>query len=157
PSAPSPGWCDRAHSRRSRSNDRHRCEISKAYRGSWPQYYDRPARCSATRSVVRGLRRIALGVACSRGSWPMKRVALSAVCILAAIAAANADTPEQVWKASLVQANVDWAKKPHAILKIQDAAYLGEGQSATLTGMKGKPFSYRWAAGTKAKGVLMAS
>jgi uncharacterized protein (DUF1684 family) len=86
----------------------------------------------------------------------MKRLGLSAACLLAAITGAMADTPEQTWKASLVQDNKDWAQKPEAILKIQDAAYLGEGQSATLTGTRGKPGSYRWVAGAK-QGVLVAT
>ncbi|HEX4303539.1 MAG TPA: DUF1684 domain-containing protein [Rhizomicrobium sp.] len=41
-----------------------------------------------------------------------------------------------------------------AILKIQDAAYLGEGQSATLTGITGKPDSYKWVPGKMQDGVL---
>ena len=39
-------------------------------------------------------------------------------------------------------------------LKIQDAAYLGEGQSATLTGAKGKPASYKWVPGKIQDGIL---
>ncbi len=62
---------------------------------------------------------------------------------------AAAENPEQVWKKEIAQANVAWAKAPRAILKIQDAAYLGEGQSATLTGEKGKPATYRWTLGVK--------
>ncbi|MBI3676377.1 MAG: DUF1684 domain-containing protein [Proteobacteria bacterium] len=87
----------------------------------------------------------------------MKRLLLSVVFFLAAASGVSADTPEQIWKASLVQDNVDWAQKPHAILKIQDAAYLGEGQSATLRGTRGQPASYRWAPGTKVKGVLVVT
>jgi hypothetical protein len=66
-----------------------------------------------------------------------------------------AETPQQAWNREIAEANVAWAKAPRAILKIQDAAYLGEGQSATLTGEKGKPASYRWSMGEK-EGVLVA-
>jgi uncharacterized protein (DUF1684 family) len=60
------------------------------------------------------------------------------------------------WEKGLADANEAWAKKPHAILKIQDAAYLGEGQSATLIGTKGKPLSYKWVSGTT-DGILVAT
>lgn len=77
--------------------------------------------------------------------------ALAATVLLAAVPAPQ--TPEQVWRAGIVDANEAWAKRPHAILKIQDAAYLGEAQSATLVGIKGKPASYKWIAGD-GKGLL---
>jgi len=69
--------------------------------------------------------------------------------------AALAASPEEVWKKEIAEGNYAWAKAPHAILKIQDAAYLGEGQAATLTGTKGKPDSWRWTSGEK-KGALVA-
>ncbi len=70
------------------------------------------------------------------------------------LAAAPApQSPEAAWRAGLIDANNAWSKIPHAILKIQDAAYLGEGQNATLVGTKGKPESYRWTH-AKAPGVL---
>jgi uncharacterized protein (DUF1684 family) len=68
--------------------------------------------------------------------------------------AAVADTPEADWKKSLTEANYDWAKAPHAVLKIQDAAYLAEGRSASLTGAKGNAASYRWSYGVKPGAVL---
>jgi uncharacterized protein (DUF1684 family) len=40
--------------------------------------------------------------------------------------------------------NKSYAHTPHAMLKIQDAIYLGEGQSATLTGRPGIAGSWRW-------------
>ncbi len=73
------------------------------------------------------------------------------------LAASPAPNPiELAWNAGIADANKAWAKIPHAILKIQDAAYLGEGQSATLIGSKGKPDSYRWVPG-RAAGLLVAS
>jgi uncharacterized protein (DUF1684 family) len=79
-----------------------------------------------------------------------------AVAVAVAVAALSvaATTPEQAFKASLVQDNKDWAQTPHAILKIQDAAYLGEGQSANLVGTKANAASYHWGSGA---GVLTAS
>lgn len=68
--------------------------------------------------------------------------------------AAAPQSPGQAWKAGIADANLAYAKKPHAILKIQDAAYLGEGDAATLMGTRGKPDTWHWAAGAK-KGVLI--
>ncbi len=62
-------------------------------------------------------------------------------------------TPEQDWKAAIADENKDYARIPHAMLKIQDVVYVGEGQSATLTGTPGKPGSWHWQDGT-AKGPL---
>ncbi|HTQ13313.1 MAG TPA: DUF1684 domain-containing protein [Rhizomicrobium sp.] len=81
----------------------------------------------------------------------MRSAILAAGLALLALAAA---TPEQQWKASLADDNKDWALKPHAILKIQDAAYLADGQSSNLMGNRGRPGSYRWGSGA---GVLAAS
>ena len=53
-------------------------------------------------------------------------------------------SPEAAWKQGIADQNKDYAQTPHAMLKIQDAAYLGEGQTATLQGIKGKPESWRW-------------
>jgi uncharacterized protein (DUF1684 family) len=69
--------------------------------------------------------------------------------------AAAPQSPEAAWKAGLADANLAYSQKPHAILKIQDAAYLGEGDAATLVGAKAKPDSFHWEAGVKA-GALVA-
>lgn len=79
-----------------------------------------------------------------------------ACCLLAFSAPAWAITPEAAWKADLVDTNKAYAAKPHAILKIQDAAYLGEGNSASLVGKPGQPGSYKWVNGTRADAVLIA-
>jgi uncharacterized protein (DUF1684 family) len=84
------------------------------------------------------------------------RIAVIAAGLLAlSTAVLAAPSPLDAWKASLVDDNKDWAVKPHAILKIQDAAYLGEGESAALVGTKGKPGSWHWVAGKS--GALTAS
>jgi uncharacterized protein (DUF1684 family) len=67
--------------------------------------------------------------------------------LLSTAAAALTLTPEQSWKADLVETNKAYTDTPHAILKIQDAAYLGEGNSATLVGKPGQPGSYKWKPG----------
>jgi uncharacterized protein (DUF1684 family) len=59
---------------------------------------------------------------------------------------ASAATPEQEWKAAIADQNKDYAQVPHAMLKIQDSTYIGEGQSAVLVGQIGKPASWHWAA-----------
>src|ERR1700686_2507301 len=86
---------------------------------------------------------------------PMKSVAI-ALCLLAFSAPAWAITPEAAWKADLVDTNKAYAAKPHAILKIQDAAYLGEGSSASLVGKPGQPGSYKWVSGARADATLVA-
>ena len=78
----------------------------------------------------------------------------AAIALMMLAAAPAPKTPEQEWRDSLADANKAWAQIPHAILKIQDAAYLGEGQSATLTGTKGKPDSYKWVSGKVQDGIL---
>src|SRR6185437_5875960 len=86
----------------------------------------------------------------------MKNAIFAAVFLaLFAGSAMAASAPEELWKKEIAEGNFAWSKAPHAILKIQDAAYLGEGQSATLTGTKGKPDSWRWVPGEK-KGALVA-
>jgi uncharacterized protein (DUF1684 family) len=74
----------------------------------------------------------------------MRRVALAVCLATLSTAAFAAPTPEEAFKASLVDDNKDWSQTPHAILKIQDAAYLGEGQAAELVGAKGHPESFKW-------------
>jgi uncharacterized protein (DUF1684 family) len=69
-------------------------------------------------------------------------------------AAAPPQTPEDVWKAGIADANQAWAKRPHAILKIQDSAYLHDGDTAVLTGKTGVPGSYHWSHDPHARGVL---
>ncbi len=90
----------------------------------------------------------------------MMRVVVTGAAVLAMTAAAmaaSAVTPQETWKTEIAKANKHFSVEQHAILKIQDAAYLGEGQSATLTGTKGKPESYRWVMGKKPGGVLVAT
>jgi uncharacterized protein (DUF1684 family) len=69
---------------------------------------------------------------------------------------AAAPSPEQQWKSDIAGQNRAYADIPHAMLKIQDSAYLGEGQSATLVGEKGKPASWRWSNRPDARGLLKA-
>jgi uncharacterized protein (DUF1684 family) len=81
------------------------------------------------------------------------KVLLAGALLLAS--AAVAATPEQEWKTGIADQNISYAQKPHAMLKIQDSAYIGEGQSAVLTGRKGDAASWHWAkSGT---GALAAS
>ena len=70
---------------------------------------------------------------------------------------AAAPAPEDAWKSGIADENKDYARTPHAMLKIQDAAYLREGDTAVLTGRKGDPASYRWANRPDAQGVLRVS
>ena len=67
---------------------------------------------------------------------------------------AAAPLPEQVWKSGIADEDKDYAQTPHAMLKIQDSAYLHDGDTTVLTGHKGDPGSYRWSSDPKAQGVL---
>jgi len=87
----------------------------------------------------------------------MRFAVLLAAGFFAFAAGAAVQTPQQLWQASLADDNKGWAGAPHAVLKIQDAAYLGEGESATLVGIKGKPDSWHWVAGTSVSGALTAN
>ncbi len=83
----------------------------------------------------------------------------AAVATLSCAAVANASAPLQPadeWKSEIAKANVDWSRAPYAILKIQDAAYLRDGDIATLVGEKGYPATYHWVKGKAPHGVLMA-
>lgn len=86
----------------------------------------------------------------------MKSIALAAA-VFAISSSAFAAAPEAAWKADLADTNKDYAVVPHAILKIQDAAYLGEGQSASLVGTHGNAASYKWVPGPQPNAVLIAS
>ena len=64
-------------------------------------------------------------------------------------------TPQEEYTKNIADENTGYAQATHAMLKIQDSAYLGEGQSATVWGRAGAPASYHWAPG--AGGTLTAS
>ncbi len=66
-------------------------------------------------------------------------------------------SPEQAWRSGIDEENRDYAQVQHAMLKIQDAAYLADGNSAVLTGRKGDPGSYRWSSKPDAAGVVRVS
>lgn len=87
----------------------------------------------------------------------MKTLVLAASVLAAAAGPALALAPEAAWKADLLDTNNAYSVTPHAILKIQDAAYLGEGNSASLVGSKGVPGSYKWVPGEKAGAALVAA
>jgi uncharacterized protein (DUF1684 family) len=77
---------------------------------------------------------------------------LFAVTFLAAATAPQ--TPEEEWKAGIADQNQHYSKTPHAMLKIQDSAYLHDGDTAVLQGTVGNPASYHWSHDPKAKGAL---
>ena len=69
---------------------------------------------------------------------------------------ALAATPEQAWRASLKDDNADWATAKHAILKINDAAYIHSGETVSLVGDPAKPESWHWARGLQKGASLVA-
>jgi uncharacterized protein (DUF1684 family) len=88
--------------------------------------------------------------------WSLPLRAAAALCCVLLFTAA-APTPEAAWKAGIADENKDYAAIPHAMLKIQDSAYLGEGSRAVLTGRKGEPGSWHWSLDPKAQGPLAIS
>lgn len=75
-------------------------------------------------------------------------------CAAATLLGAAAPSPEAAWRAGIAEENKDYAQIPHAMLKIQDSAYLGEGQIAVLVGVKGRAASWRWSHDLAANGPL---
>ncbi len=69
-------------------------------------------------------------------------------------AAAAPPTPMEVWKSGIAEQNKDYAQIPHAMLKIQDAVYLSDGESASLQGRREQPASWRWTKKPDASSVL---
>jgi hypothetical protein len=63
-------------------------------------------------------------------------------------------TPEEMWKAGIADQNAHYSKTPHAMLKIEDSAYLHDGDKTVLQGQKGQPGSYHWSHDPHANGVL---
>ena len=64
--------------------------------------------------------------------------------LVLATQAAIAATPMEVWKTGIAEQNKDYAQTPHAMLEIQDAVYLSDGESASLQGRREQPASWRW-------------
>lgn len=69
-----------------------------------------------------------------------RHIFLVAICVATLLAQATAGesvapakSGEAAWRAEIVQANMAWADKRWAILKIDDAVYLKDGQTAYLT------------------------
>jgi uncharacterized protein (DUF1684 family) len=70
------------------------------------------------------------------------------------VAAANAKTPAEEWKDGIKEANAVWATQKHAYLKISDAAYLREGEFASLVkDAKG----WHWSKGKQPNAALLAT
>src|SRR4051812_7806492 len=84
----------------------------------------------------------------------MRRLALLALSTILLAATPPQPTPVEAWKKGIADQNEAYARKPHAMLKIQDAVYLGEGESAVLQGRKGDPGSWRWNSKPGARGPL---
>ena len=101
--------------------------------------------------MQRGLSRLS----CPPYDRTMKIPPLIPAILLAALPAFAA-TPEQAYKANIADENHGYAEIPHAMLKIQDAAYVGEGREATLTGRPGDPSSWRWQTDVKSGALHIA-
>ena len=60
------------------------------------------------------------------------------------MAAAAADTPLEAWKSGIAEQDKYYSRVPHAMLKIQDAVYLSEGETAAVDGPRDRPDGWRW-------------
>jgi uncharacterized protein (DUF1684 family) len=84
------------------------------------------------------------------------RIAVGLAFGLQAVAAA-AQTPSQAWKAGIAEQDKYYSQLPHAMLKIQDAVYLSEGETAALEGRRDQPAGWRWTKKSATLGVLQIS
>lgn len=84
----------------------------------------------------------------------LKYAVLAAALVLTA---AQAKTPAEAWKDSLKEDNAAWATEKHAILKINDAAYVHAGEVVSMVGDRAKPASWHWAKGKQANAALLAT
>ncbi len=84
----------------------------------------------------------------------MWKYAIAAVLLLSA---ANAKTPAEAWKDSLKEDNAAWATDKHAILKINDAAYVHAGEYVSLMGDPAKSSSWHWVKGQQKGAALVAT
>ncbi len=72
-------------------------------------------------------------------------------------AAAEAKTPAETWQDGIKDANTVWATEKHAYLKINDAAYIHDGEFASLVGEASKPSSWHWVKGKLPNAALVAT
>ena len=86
----------------------------------------------------------------------MLKFAAAAVAAVLLIASAEAKTPAEVWKDSLKETNADWAANKHALLKINDAAYIHDGEFTSLTGDPKQPATWHWVKGKAPNAALIA-
>ena len=84
----------------------------------------------------------------------MRTVSAAAAALSAVLLMGVAPSPEDAWRAGIADENKGYAQVPHAMLKIQDAAYLRDGETAVLVGRKGDPASYRFVSKPGAAGIL---
>jgi len=80
-----------------------------------------------------------------------------ALALFARGAAAVQPSPADAWRQAIAEQNQHYSRVPHAMLKIQDVAYLGEGDVAVLQGKKGHPESWHWSHEPGATGLLRVS
>ena len=77
--------------------------------------------------------------------------------LLLGMISAWAETVEEAWKRGIAEQNHHYSREPHAMLKIQDAVYLGEGDAAVLEGRQDQPASWHWTKSATASAALKVS
>lgn len=71
--------------------------------------------------------------------------------------AAYAKSPAEAWKDSLKEDNAAWATDKHAILKINDAAYVHAGEYVSLVGDFANASSWHWVKGRQKGAAFVAT
>jgi len=87
----------------------------------------------------------------------MKSRGIAALALLLGTMTAWALTPKEEWKKEIAELNRHYAQVPHAMLQIQDAVYLGEGEAAALQGRPDQPASWRWTKNSAASAIIRVS
>lgn len=87
----------------------------------------------------------------------MLKIAVAATAAVLLIAGAEAKTPAEEWKDGIKDANAVWGIQKHAYLKINDAAYIHEGEFTSLTGDPKKPATWHWVKGKQPNAALIAT
>ena len=84
-----------------------------------------------------------------------KLAALSFIAMM--FSTAQAATPEQLWKEGHIKDNAAYATDQHALLKINDEAYIHAGETVSLVGQPAKPESWHWVKGVQKGAALVAA
>ncbi len=87
----------------------------------------------------------------------MLKFAAAAVAAVLLFASAEAKTPAEAWQDGIKDANAVWGTQKHAYLKINDAAYIHDGEFTSLIGDPKQPATWHWVKGKAPNAALVAT